>query len=146
MANETILKFGAPKLLEANGASIANNAIVKAAESYSVTEDGNGYPDARFVLNIGMANGAPAMGALSLYAAPLDLLGGNAEAPTAMRPVVFIGNFTPSAKTGVQTQFLELTARDVPWKADYYLHNNGNGVGMGVWKLEVTPFTVAPAA
>ena len=51
MSGETILKIGTPKTLEANGASIVNNALEQADDAtYSVASDGAYYPDAKFVL------------------------------------------------------------------------------------------------
>ncbi|MDR1995148.1 hypothetical protein [Azonexus sp.] len=146
MANETILKFCPEKTLEANGAAIANNAIVQAAAaSYDVSADGGAYQDARFGLSFTFGT-APTEGTvLALYAQPLDINGGNAEAPKATRPSVFVGSFVVSNVT--TTQYAELIARDVPWKANYYLHNNGTGQSVSAgWKLTVTPFTVAPAS
>lgn len=145
MANETILKFGVPKMLETNGASIANASVVAATGSYDVAADGDNYPDARFSASFAFSV-APTEGAmLSLYARPTGLVGGGAaQAPEATRPTVFIGSFVVDNVT--TPQYATLVARDVPWAAKYYLHNNGTGQSVSAgWQLEVTPFTVAPA-
>lgn len=142
-----ILYKGTPKTLEANGASIANNALAQANDaSYDVVSDGEGCQDAKFVVSFAFGT-APTEGTvLALYARPLDISGTNdAEVPEATRPTVYIGSFVVNNVTS--TQYAELLAYNVPWKADYYLHNVGTGqtVSSG-WTLTVTPCTVAPAA
>ena len=147
MSGETILKLGTPKTLEASGTSIANNSLAQADDaSYSVATDGSYYPDAKFVVSGAFAT-APTEGTtLALYARPLDIDGTlDAEVPEATRPTVFVGAFVVNNVTATQT--IELIAQDVPWNADYYLHNNGTGQTLSAgWTLKVTPFTVAPAA
>ncbi len=147
MAGETILKFGTPKTLEANGGSITNNSVVQADDAtYSVASDGAYYPDAKFVASFTFGT-APTEGTiLALYARPLDVDGtADAEVPEATRPTVYIGSFVVNNVT--TTQYAELIARDVPWLASYYLHNSGTGQTVSAgWTLKVTPYTVAPAA
>lgn len=147
MSGETIVAIGTPKTLEASGASIANNALAQADDaSYSVTSDGGYFPDAKFVISATFAM-APTEGTtLALYARPLNIDGTNdAEAPETTRPTVFIGAFVVNNVT--TAQYIELLAQDVPWNADYYLHNNGTGQTLSAgWTLKVTPFTVTPAA
>ena len=147
MSGETILVTGTPKTLEANGASIANNALELADDAgYSVSVDGSYYPDAKFVLAATFGT-APTEGTtLALYARPLDIDGTNdAEVPEMARPTVFIGTFVVNNVT--TAQYIELLAQDVPWSASYYIHNNGTGQTVSAgWTLKVTPCTVAPAA
>ena len=147
MSGETIIKLGTPKTLEANGASIANNTLAQADDAnYSISSDGAYFPDAKFVVSVTFGT-APTEGTtLALYARPLDIDGtNNAEVPETTRPTVFIGTFAVNNVT--TAQFIELLAQDVPWKAAYYLHNNGTGQTVSAgWTLKVTPFTVAPAA
>ena len=147
MSGETILAIGTPKTLEAAGASIANNSLAQADDaSYSVVADGGYYPDAKFVLSATFAT-APTEGTtLALYARTLDIDGtADAEVPEATRPTVYVGSFVVNNVTTAQT--IELIAQDVPWIADYYIHNNGTGQTLSAgWTLKVTPFTVAPAA
>lgn len=147
MSGETIIVLGTPKTLEANGAAIVNNVLEQADDaSYSVIADGGGFPDAKFVISGSFAT-APTEGTtLALYARPLDIDGtADAEVPETTRPTVFIGTFVVNNVTTTQT--IEMIAQDVPWKADYYLHNNGTGQTLSAgWSLKVTPFTVAPAA
>lgn len=145
--NEAILKLGTPKTLEANGAAIANNAIAQADDAiYDVVVDGAGYPDARFVLT-GTFSVAPTENTtLGLYAQPLDIDGtADADAPETTRPTVFIGVFVLNNVTTAQS--LVCMAEALPWKASYYVHNNGSGQQLGAgWTLKVTPCTVGPAA
>lgn len=147
MSNEQIVVVGTPKTLEANGASIANNALGQADDaSYSIAADGSDYPDAEFVLT-GTFSVAPTEGTvLSLYARPLDIDGtADAEAPETTRPTVFVGNFVVNNVTSAQSMIL--VAEDVPRKADYYVHNNGTGQTLGTgWTLKVTPLSRGPAA
>ena len=147
MANEAILKLGTPKTLEANGASIANNALAQADDAdYGVVADGSSYPDARFVL-VGTFSVAPTENTtLALYARPLNIDGtADADVPETTRPVIYIGAFVVNNVTTAQA--MQLMARDVPWEASYYVHNNGTGQTLAAgWTLKVTPCTVGPAA
>lgn len=146
MANEAILFLGTQKTLEANGAAIANNALAQADDaSYSVVDDGSSYPDARFVLTGTFATAPTENTTLALYARPLDIDGAaDADAPETTRPTVFIGTFAVNNVTTAQS--LMLIAQDVPWKADYYIHNNGTGQTLSAgWTLKVTPCTIGPA-
>lgn len=147
MAGELVLTLGTPKTLEANGASIVNNALAQADDAdYSVASDGAYYPDAKFVLAATFGTAPTENTTLALYARPLNIDGTNdAEAPETTRPTVFIGSFVLNNVT--TTQYIELVAQDVPWAASYYLHNVATGQTLSAgWTLKVTPFTVAPAA
>ena len=147
MSNETIVKLGTPKTLEANGASIANNTLAQADDAnYSISADGAYFPDAKFVVAVTFGT-APTEGTtLALYARPLDIDGTNdAEVPETTQPTVFIGTFAVNNVT--TAQYIEMFAQDVPWNAAYYIHNNGTGQTVSAgWTLKVTPYTVAPAA
>lgn len=151
MSGEMIVVRGTPKTLEANGASIANNALAQADDAtYSVATDGGGFPDAEFVLTGSFAT-APTEGTvISLYAHPLDVDGtADTEAPEATRPTRFIGNFRVNNVTTSQTMVLDGAgfAQDVPALASYYPHNNGTGQTLSAgWTLKVTPRTYMPAA
>lgn len=146
MANEAVLKFGMPKALEANGGSIANNALAQASDApYAVIGDGANYPHAKFVLSATFGT-APTEGTiLVLYARPLNIKSTNdAEAPETTRPTVYIGSFVVNNVT--TAQYIELLANNVPWEAEYYLHNNGTGQTVSAgWTLDAIPFTVGPA-
>jgi hypothetical protein len=146
MANETIVKLGTEKTLEASGASITNNSVAQANDAtYSISADGAYYPDARFVISATFGTAPTENTLLSLYARPLDVDGTNdTEVPDATRPTVYIGAFTVNNVT--TAQYITLTAYDVPWLAEYYIHNNGTGQTVSAgWTLKVTPFTLAPA-
>lgn len=147
MANEAIIKTGTQKTLEANGASIANNALAQADDAgYAVVADGGGYPDAEFVLTATFAT-APTEGTtLALYARPLNVDGtADTEAPETTRPTYPVGVFVVNNVTAAQTMVLR--ARDLPLEADYYLHNNGTGQTISAgWVLKVKPMTRGPAA
>ena len=146
MANETRLFFGAAKTLEANGASIANNALAAADDAnYDLAADAGSYPDAEFVLT-GTFSVAPTDGAtLALYARPLDIDGtADAEVPETTRPTVYVGSFTVNNVTTAQSMLL--VAQDLPRLAAYYVHNNGTGQSLAAgWTLKVTHRTYGPA-
>lgn len=146
MSGENILVYGATKTLEANGAIIANNALAQADDAtYDLVVDGGGYPDALFVLTGAFAV-APAEGSvLALYARPLDVDGTfDTEVPEITRPTRFIGSFVVNNVTTTQT--MELTAYDLPRKAEYYVHNSGTGQSLSAaWTMKVTPRTYKAA-
>ena len=147
MSNEAIVFQGTQKTLEASGAAIANNALAQADDaSYGIVADGDSYPDARFVLT-GTFSVAPTENTtLALYARPLNIDGtADADAPETTRPTQYIGFFVVNNVTSAQS--LVCNAQNVPWEADYYIHNNGTGQTLGAgWKLLVTPCTIGPAA
>lgn len=146
MANEAIIKLGTPKTLEANGASISNNAIAQADDaSYSIATDGAYYPDGEFALTATYAV-APTEGTtIALYARPLNVDGtADTEAPETTRSTYLVGVFVVNNVTTAQT--LVIYARNLPREADYYLHNNGTGQTISAgWVLKVTPRTIGPA-
>lgn len=140
MAGETIVVFGTPKTLEANGGAIANNAVVQADDAtYDQVSDGAGFMYADFVLGFTYAT-APTEGTvLALYARPLDIDGTNdAEVPEATRPTVFIGSFVVNNVT--TAQYAQLMERQVPKLASYYINNSATGQTVSAgWTLKVTP-------
>ena len=147
MSNEAIVKLGTQKTLEASGASIANNTLAQANDaSYSIATDGAYYPDARFVLTGTFATAPTENTTLALYARPLNIDGtADADAPETTRPVhyrgVLVDNNAPTAQAPV------VMPQNVPWEADYYIHNNGTGQTLSAgWDLLVTPCTIGPAA
>ena len=146
MATETILVTGTTKTLEANGAAIANNAVGQADDAtYDIQADGGGYPDVRFVLGLTFSV-APTEGTtVALLARPIDVDGtADAEVPETSRPTVYIGAAIVNNVTSAQ--YHEIYAQDVPWKAEYYLHNAGTGQTIAAgWTLKVIPYTVKPA-
>ena len=140
MAGETIVVFGTPKTLEANGGAIANNAVVQADDAtYDQVSDGASFIYADFVLGFTYAT-APTEGTvLALYARPLDIDGTNdAEVPEAARPTMFIGSFVVNNVT--TAQYAQLIERQVPKLASYYVHNSATGQTVSAgWTLKVTP-------
>lgn len=147
MSNEAIVKLGTPKTLEANGASIVNNALAQANDAtYGIAADGAYYPDAKFVLAATFATAPTENTTLALYARPINIDSTNdAEVPETTRPTVYIGIFAVNDVT--TAQYIELLAYNMPWEAEYYLHNNGTGQPLSAgWTLKVTPCTIGPAA
>ena len=146
MSGETIRVYGTTKTLESNGASIANNALAQADDSfYSTASDGANYPDADFVLTCAFATAPTENTVIALYARPLEVDGmANTEVPETTRPTRYIGSFVVNNVTTSQTMIC--TAYDLPVKADYYLHNNGTGQTISAgWTLRVKPRTYTAA-
>lgn len=147
MSGETIVVYGAVKPLASAGSAIANNSVAQASTaSYDITVDGSSFPDAEFVLAATFSV-APTEGTvLALYARPLAIDStNNAEAPETTRPTTFIGSFVVNDVTS--TQYMLLVARDVPMKADYYIHNSGTGQSVSAgWTLKVKPRSYKAAA
>ena len=147
MSGETMVVFGTPKTLEANGANIANNAVVQADDaSYDQVADGGGFIYADFTLSFAFCTAPTENTVLALYARPLDIDGtADAEVPEATRPTMFVGSFVVNNVT--TTQYATLIERQVPAKADYYIHNSGTGQTVSAgWTLKVTPRSYKAAA
>lgn len=145
--NDAVVKYGTTKTLEANGASVANNAIAQADDAeYSIASDGSYAPDADFVLAVTFGTAPTANTLIDLYAQELDIDGTNdAQAPTTTYKQKYIGSFVVNGVT--VRQFLKLTAYDVPANANYFIHNNATGQTISAgWTLKVTPRTIGPAA
>lgn len=136
---------GTPVTLEANGGSITNNSVVQADDdNYDTASDGEGAPDAEFVLGFTFGTTPNEGTVLALYARPLDILSTNdAEAPEAARPTRIIGVFVVNNVTSAQ--YAICRGRDLPKLASYYVHNAGTGqtVSSG-WTLNVTPIAKTP--
>lgn len=136
---------GTTVTLEASGSSIANNSVVQADDnSYSTATDGEGAPDAEFVLSFAFGS-APTEGAvLALYARPLNINGtDDAEVPELARPTRYIGRFVVNNVTTTQTAIL--LGRALPAEASYYIANvaTGQTVSSG-WVLKATPYALTP--
>lgn len=146
--NDAVVKRGTTKTLEANGASIANNAIAQADDAlYDIDADGSSAPDAEFILGITFGTAPTENTGVDLYAAEQDIDGTTDEqAPeaSAYRPRR-ICSFTVNNVTTLQT--IKKFVQNVPTKAYYWLYNNGTGqtISSG-WTLKVTPRTVGPGA
>lgn len=146
MAGEVTRAFGTPKTLEANGGTIASNAITHANDaSYGTAADGANFPHARFVLAF-TYSAAPTEGTtLSLVARLRNISSTNhAEVPEFTRQDRFLGEFRVNNVT--TTQYAELFAFDLPIEADYYIANNGTGQTVSAgWTLTVIPMTYTTA-
>lgn len=138
---------GTVKTLEASGGSITNNSVVQADDAnYDTVSDGEGAPDAEFVLVATFGTGPTEGTVLGLYVRPLDIDGtGDAEVPEAARPTRWVGNFVVNNVTSAQ--YMICVGRDLPKLAAYYIHNNATGqtVSSG-WTLKVAPITITPKA
>lgn len=144
-SNTAIEWRGTIKTLESSGSSITSGSVVQAAvANYDTVTDGEGTPDAEFVLS-GAFGTAPTEGtALGLYARPLDIDGtSDSEAPEATRPTLYVGAFVVNNVT--TTQYMLCVARNLPKLAAYYIHNAGTGQTFSAgWALKVTPLAITP--
>lgn len=146
MSGEQIVVEGTVKVIEASGASIANNALVLASGgSYTVQTDGAGFPDATITLTATFAV-APTEGAvLALYARNLLVDGVNsADVPETTRAPRVVGYFPVNNVTTLQA--FELIVYDMPRKAEYYLHNAATGQAVSAgWVMRIVPRTTKAA-
>lgn len=136
---------GTTKTLEASGASTTSGSVTQADDAnYDTVTDGEGAPDAEFVLSATFGTGPTEGTVIGLYARPLDIDSTNdAEVPEAARPTRFIGNFVVNNVTSAQ--YMILVGRDLPKLAAYYIHNNGTGQTISAgWTLKATPITLTP--
>jgi hypothetical protein len=144
MAGEAQRVYGTQITLEANGASIANNAIGQ-ADDVSDDTPADSF-DGEFALTVNYSVAPTAGTSISLILRPLDIDGTtDAPAPTATYLNEFFGSFLPNAATGSQT--LRCFATDVPREFAAYLYNNATGQTIpAAWVLKFTPVTYKPAA
>lgn len=146
MSGETVEVWGAARALETSGLTVANGAIVQVSSWYDKNgADGNGYPDAQFILDVTFGVAPVENSLISIYAREYGMDGGiRTQAPEASRIERSIGSFRVNDVAG-SLQRLIFMAYDLPGKADYYLHNNGTGQAMNSgWKLTVVPRTYGP--
>lgn len=149
MANETKVYRGSVVTLEANGAAIANNDVGVANDStYSRATNSLDYPDAEFVLTATFSVAPVENSVIVLYAQPLDLAGGVADAEAPESGVAtfkgeYIGRFLVNNVTTLQT--MRCFARNVPDLAQYYIHNSATGQSIAAgWTLKVAGRTLGP--
>jgi len=151
-ANDAIRTLGASKTLEANGASIANDAIGVADDANLTSADINGYPLAifEFVSNSTGWSAAPTAGAaIHLYERKF-MTGGSNQAPvvdTAYKND-YLGTFIVDSADA--QQWLRLEGIPINYLGGtYYLEWVDGGAGTASldagWTLTVTPYTYKPA-
>lgn len=136
---------GTTVTLEANGSSITSGSVVQADDdTYDTSVDGEGAPDAEFVLSFAFASTPTENGVLPLMARPLDIRSTNdAEVPELARPTHWVGNFVVNNVT--TTQYARLLAKRLPKNCSFYLGNSGTGQTVSAgWVLDVTPLALTP--
>lgn len=145
--NDTIVKTGTQKTLEANGGSCANNAIVSADDAnYTIASDGANAPDAEFALSVTFGTAPTENTTIDLYARELNFDSTNdAQAvETTYKPRYICGFMVNNVTTA---QYINMRVSRVPRDAAYVLHNNGTGQTFSAgWTLKVLPVTVGPSA
>lgn len=141
MAGEVIRVYGTQKTLEANGAAIANNAIVAADDATVSQADTSDFPDGLFALMAAYTTAPTANRTIDLVIQPLDIDGTNdAPDPTATHLHHVVGVFRPKPATGAQYMYCEVPELPRAWKAWIYNNNTGQTVPVG-WTLKFTPLS-----
>lgn len=145
MANELKRVYGTEKTLEANGASIASNAIGQANDADWSSSDTLDFPDAVFCLMIDTTGAMTVGTTLDLIIRPMNIDGTNdAEAPSATYLHHFAGSFRPTASTAAQYLYVE--AKDVPKEGQAWIYNNATGQSVPAgWTLKMKPMSRAPS-
>src|SRR5687768_10551796 len=109
MAGEPKRVFATALTLEANGASIANNAIGQADDDNVLAADHGDYPHAQFVATVSYSVAPTAGTGIDLVLRPLNISGTtDAPAPTATYRRHTVGTFWVNAATGAQTLLLDV--------------------------------------
>lgn len=147
MAGEVQRVYGTLVTLEANGASIGNNAIGQADDAAANMASAGGLADtfdAEFALTVPYSAAPTAGTSISLILRPLNFDGtSDAPVPTAAYLNEFFGSFLPLASATTQT--LRCFATDVPREFEAYLFNNATGIAIPAgWALRFRPVTYQP--
>jgi hypothetical protein len=138
MAGEIIRDYAASWVdLEANGASIANNAFAEANDAqYSMATDGGGRLHLELEIEVTFGTAPTANTQLIIYAQDLDLFGGtdDAIAPSANNSQLRVAVLSVSNVTTAQRRRLDIL--DAPRHAAYWLQNAATGQTISAgWKL-----------
>lgn len=145
--DDQILTYGTAKtLVNANGASIANNAISAAAGTMDSTEQKD-YQGVDFALTCAFGTNPTAGSTIAVILRALNIDGTtDAPAPTASYLVKFAGNFDVIVNTSTNTLLCRVWA--LPCREyEVYLYNNATGQSVSAnWTLKATPFTYRPSA
>lgn len=144
--NDRIVKLGTALTLEANGASIANNAIgVADDDSYSRATDGSDAPDGYFVFSGAFGTAPTENTTLDIYYQELNISGTNDEqTPETTYKTKYACSLTVNNVT--TTQYLKSRlVRDVPPEFSASLYNNATGQTLSAgWTLVFVPQTDGP--
>jgi hypothetical protein len=142
MSGETVIVYGTTVTAEANGASIANNAIGTADDAtYDPIATAGGYPFADIVLGLTFGT-APTEGTqVAVYAQLLDVDGtADNDVPETTRPGRLLGVVIVNNVTTLQTLVIEEVR--MPSKCQLYLHNIGTGQSISSgWTAKIKPLT-----
>lgn len=137
MAGEQIKDFGSWVDLEANGASIANNAFAQADDAaFSLSADGGGRPHLQIELEYTYSTAPTANTPIILHAQALDLFGGAADAaaPTTNNLSGAVWAVLVEARATTQRRRFDLL--HAPEHAAYWLQNAATGQTISAgWKL-----------
>ena len=141
--DDIIVKEGTQKILEANGAIAANDAMIQANDAnYVRITDGDDAPDGKFVFGFTIGTAGTANTLIDLYVRRLNIDGTNdSQVPTATYKQEWVGSFKyNNAVTTIQ--YAEMNAKNLPADGEYYIHNQtGQSIAAG-WTLKITPETI----
>lgn len=147
--NDAIIKKGTPKTLEANGASIANNAMGAADDAtYSVASDGSGAPDGCFIFSGAFGTAPTENTTLDIYAAEQDISSTNDEQTPEASAYRWKWLASLPVNNVTTTQYIKSrVVRGVPDLMYCYIYNNGCGQTLSAgWTLTFEPRTLGPSA
>ena len=146
-ANDAIYTYGTQKTLtNANGATIANNAISALAGTMA-TSDQADFLGVDLALTCAFGTNPTAGTSLDAIIRPLNIDGTtDAVIPTASYLHHYVGSFRVIANTSTNTYHLRVM--DLPSREyEVYLYNNATGQTVSVnWTLKATPVTLRPSA
>lgn len=137
MPGESIRDYSDWVSLEANGASIANNAFAAADDAgFSLATQGGNRPHLEFEVEFTFGTG-PTTGALALHHAPQDLFGGtnDGQTPSATNLTGLL-TAIPIATGTTAAQRLRFDLMFAPTDSRYWLQNVGTAQSVSTgWRL-----------
>lgn len=129
--------YGSQVALEANGASVANNAFGAADDAgFSLATDGGGRSHIEFELEITFGTAPTANTPVVLHHAPQDFFGGanDAAAPSSTNLGGWLASVIVDSAT--TTQRFRFDVLNAPANSKYWIQNAGTGQTISsAWKL-----------
>lgn len=131
--------------------TVADGAFSEASSAWTNDDDA---PFAQFILECQFDTTMPTVGAIDLYARPLNIQSTNEPGvPDVNNKSVLMGSFQIDFGVANDTnfftviEFAELPGFKTSQVYEFYFHNNATGRTIGIdWNLWVTPFTHGPHA
>lgn len=133
--------------LEANGASISNNAFVAADDSgFDLATNGGNRPNLEIEVELAFGTAPTAGSVVSLHHAPHDLFGGTNDGrdPSANNTGGYLRNMVVENTTA--TQRFRFNLLFAPTNSRYWLHNNATGQTISAgWKMRARAWKITGA-